>query len=101
MTSIKAVIVPAKTVFIGLLFVVLSGCAAKQLGRDSCATQLEIAWKELDIAKTEGFAGSVSYTKAVGLLSAAKFQQSIERYDSCLDKVSRARVYIAEANQGQ
>ncbi len=81
--------------------VLLTSCAATQVGRQSCASQLEAAWKELDIAKSEGFAGTVSYSKAVGLLSAAKFQQTIERYDSCINKASRARTYIKESKKGQ
>lgn len=79
----------------------LTGCAAKQAGRDTCAAQLDAAWNELDIAKAKGFSGTVSYGKAVGLLSLAKTQQTVEGYAGCVDKVKRARFYIAQAYKGQ
>lgn len=84
-----------------LIPLLLTGCSATQGGRVSCASELDSAWQELDLAKAEGFAGTVSYTKAVGLLSLAKGQQTIERYDSCLEKAQRARFYIAQSRQGQ
>ena len=40
-----------------LIALALAGCAGKTAYRDSCATQLDAAWKELDLAKagvTEG-----------------------------------------------
>ena len=36
---------------LALLALVLSGCAAKTAYRDSCANQLDAAWRELDLAK--------------------------------------------------
>ncbi|WP_341503784.1 hypothetical protein [Gallaecimonas sp. GXIMD4217] len=90
-----------KPLFPALLLALLAGCAGQPNGRGACAAQLDAAWAELDIAKTEGFAGTVSYTKAVGLLSLAKTQQTIERFDSCVEKASRARYYIAQSRQGQ
>jgi hypothetical protein len=44
-----------------LVVILLPACAAQSVGRDSCAAQLEAAWHELDIAKAERFAGTVSY----------------------------------------
>ena len=52
-----------------LFIVVLAGCAGKTGYRDSCATQIDAAWHELDLAKAEGFAGTVSYSKALSLLT--------------------------------
>lgn len=83
------------------LLSLMSGCAGKVVGRDQCASLLDTAWKELDLAKTEGFSGAVSYTKAAGLLTAAKTQQTLERYPSCIDKAKRARFYIAESRAGR
>ena len=57
-----------------LIALTLAGCAGKTAYRDSCATQLDAAWKELDLAKAEGFAGAVSYSKALSLLTGAKTQ---------------------------
>ena len=84
-----------------LAVILLPACAAQPVGRDSCAAQLDAAWRELDIAKAEGFAGTVSYGKAVGLLTGAKTQQTFERYEGCIDKAKRARFYIAESRKGR
>ena len=45
-----------------LMAIALVGCAGKKVYRDSCGTQLDAAWHELDLAKAEGFAGTVSYS---------------------------------------
>ena len=84
-----------------LAIALLSGCAASQDGRGACAAKVDLAWERLNIAETEGFAGSVSYSKAAALLSAAKFQQTIERYDSCIDKANRSLVYIDASMRGE
>ena len=84
-----------------LAVILLPACAAEPAGRESCSAQLDAAWHELDLAKAEGFAGTVSYGKAVGLLTAAKTQETFERYEGCLDKAKRARYYIAESRKGR
>jgi hypothetical protein len=61
-----------------LMALALAGCAGKTAYRDSCGSQLDAAWHELDLAKAEGFAGTVSYSKALSLLTAAKTQQQFE-----------------------
>ncbi|MCY1551434.1 hypothetical protein D9M68_877650 [compost metagenome] len=84
-----------------LLVLVLAGCAGKTVYRDSCANQLDAAWHELDLAKAEGFAGTVSYSKALSLLTAAKTQQQFEAYEGCTSKSERARFYIRESRAGR
>ncbi|GIZ11914.1 hypothetical protein [Pseudomonas sp. NCCP-436] len=84
-----------------LLAVALSGCAGKTLYRETCANQLDAAWKELSIAEAEGFAGTVSYSKALSLLTAAKTQQQFEAYEGCTSKSERARFYIRESRAGR
>ncbi|MGP0174700.1 hypothetical protein ACSVIJ_22860 [Pseudomonas sp. NCHU5208] len=84
-----------------LLAVALSGCAGKTVYRDTCANQLDAAWKELSIAEAEGFAGTVSYSKALSLLTAAKTQQQFEAYEGCVSKAERARFYIRESRAGR
>jgi hypothetical protein len=54
-----------------LIALVLAGCAGKTAYRESCGTELDAAWRELDLAKAEGFAGTVSYSKALSLLTGA------------------------------
>jgi recombinational DNA repair protein RecT len=84
-----------------LAMLLVSACAAQPTGRERCGAQLDAAWRELDLAKAEGFAGTVSYGKALGLLTAAKTQQTFERYEGCIDKAKRARYYIAESRKGR
>ena len=84
-----------------LAAVLLSACSAKVSHRSSCASQLDAAWKELDIAKVEGFAGTVSYSKALTLLTAAKTQQQFEGYRGCTQKAQKARFYIKESRAGR
>ncbi|MDI9712559.1 hypothetical protein QM261_18735, partial [Acinetobacter baumannii] len=64
-----------------VLALTLAGCAGKTAYRENCADQLDAAWKELDLAKAEGFAGTVSYSKALTLLTGAKTQQQFEAYE--------------------
>ena len=69
--------------------------------RENCADQLDAAWKELDLAKAEGFAGTVSYSKALTLLTGAKTQQQFEAYEGCTSKAEKARFYIRESRAGR
>ncbi len=84
-----------------LMAVMLVGCAAKTSHRSSCAQQLDAAWKELDLAKAEGFAGTVSYSKALTLITGAKTQQQFEAYEGCTKKAEKARFYIRESRAGR
>lgn len=87
--------------FCVLLIACLSACAARTDGRATCDNLVEQGWRELDIAKAKGLDGTVSYTKAASLLAAAKGQQVIERFPSCINKAKRARIYIAESRAGR
>jgi len=80
---------------------ILNGCAAKQTYRNHCKAEVDAAWKELDLMASNGFSGSVSYTKALGLITAAKTMQTVENYDSCVGKAKKARYYMAQARQGK
>ncbi|WP_437880589.1 hypothetical protein [Pseudomonas sp. LRF_L74] len=84
-----------------LLAITLCGCAARTTYRESCANQVDAAWRELDIAKAEGFAGTVSYSKALSLLTGAKTQQQFEAYQRCTENAEKARFYIRESRAGR
>lgn len=84
-----------------LIALVLAGCAGKTAYRDDCANQLDAAWKELDLAKAEGFSGAVSYSKALSLLTAAKTEQQFEAFEGCTEKAEKARFYIRESRAGR
>jgi hypothetical protein len=90
-----------RTIFLLLALVLLAdGCAVTQ-GRERCGALLDAAWKELDLAKAEGFAGTVSHGKAAALLAHAKGQQTLERYPSCVEAAEKARFYVAESHKGR
>ena len=83
------------------LFTAVTGCATTTQGRERCGLLLDSAWKELDLAKAQGFSGTVSYSKAAGLLTRAKANEMVEDYAECVDTAERARFFIAESRQGR
>lgn len=79
-----------------------AGCAGNpnsSLARQ-CENGLSVAYQELDFAKAKGFGGTVEYSKAASLLGAAKIQAEFGKYPNCIDKVRRARAYIAKSQAG-
>ena len=62
-----------------------------------CKSGLKVAYQELDFAKANGLSGTVDWTKAASLLSAASIQQEFGKYPNCVDKVRRARYYIEQS----
>ena len=81
---------------------IAAGCAGNpnsSLARQ-CESGLSIAYKELDFAKANGFGGTVEYSQAAGLLTAAKVQFEFGKYPNCIDKVDRARVFITRSQTG-
>jgi hypothetical protein len=83
------------------MLVALGGCATALQERDRCGNLVDAAWRELDLAKAEGFAGTVSYAKAAGLLTRAKANQAVEDFADCVDTATRARFFIAESRKGR
>jgi hypothetical protein len=79
----------------------LAGCGTTMTGRDRCAARLDQAWSAMNSAKVEGFAGSVSFAKAVGLITSAKTQQALENFERCADEAARASFYVDEARKGR
>ena len=79
----------------------LVACTAKTAYRSSCASESDAAWKELSLAKAKGFGGTVSYAKAVSLLTAARTMQTVENFDACYSNAKDAREYIRRSYQGE
>ncbi|MBV35976.1 MAG: hypothetical protein CMP47_11100 [Rickettsiales bacterium] len=81
---------------------VLTACAGARKGysAEQCRQAVDTAYEELNFAKSEGFAGTVNYTKAASLLTAAKTNQTFESYDACVDNAEKARFYIRESKKG-
>ena len=82
------------------LLAALTACAGSPddiaLARQ-CENGLKTAYQELDFAKAKGFGGSVDWSKAAGLLSAASIQNEFGKYPNCVNKVKRARHYIEKS----
>lgn len=83
--------------------VVLTGCAGQpQAGRNdlSCKQGIEYAYDELSFARSQGFSGSVAWSKAASLLGTAKVLEQVENYEQCLENVEKARFYIRQSQGG-
>lgn len=89
-----------KTLIWIALVAALSACSTTG-NRERCGTLIDAAWKDLDLAKAQGFDGTVSYGKALGLLTRAKANQTVEDFAECEDTASRARFFIAESRKGR
>jgi len=92
------------TIFVLALFLgAAAGCAGNPTSSqaDQCESGLRVAYRELDFAKANGFDGTVEYSKAAGLLTAAKVQQQFGKYPNCIEKVERARAYIVKSRQSE
>jgi len=83
------------------LAILLSACAHTPQYRSSCARESDKAWEELSIAKAKGFSGTVAYTKALSLLTAAKTMQTVENHDACYKDAKKAREYISQSYRGE
>ena len=81
-----------------LLLAACSGRVTSPAGQE-CVEGLRIANQELEEAKVKGFNASIQWIKAAGLLTDASVHQQLEKYESCADKVRRARIYIKEAEK--
>jgi hypothetical protein len=78
-----------------------SGCAGR-IATDqgqACSDGLRAANQELDLAKVKGFSGTVAWSKAAGLLTAAEWDKQVEKFPGCIDKVERARAYIRDSQK--
>jgi uncharacterized protein YceK len=79
----------------------LAGCSSRissDLAQE-CSQGLSQAEAEMQKAKADGLGDAVSLGKAAGLLTAAAIQKQFEKYPNCIDKVQRARAYIADARR--
>ncbi len=83
------------------LGICLSACAGKTQFRSACDQEIDAAWSELSIAKADGFSGTISYTKALGLITSARTMQTVENFDACYNQAKDARFYIRESRKGQ
>ena len=78
----------------------LAGDAKNGLAAE-CENGLKAATRELDLAKAKGLGGTWEITKAATLLAGAKIQSGFGKYPNCIDKVRRARAFIARSRKGK
>ena len=92
----------AKLALIGAIAASISACPGPprdpQLA-EQCERGVKVAYQELDFAKANGFSGTVAWTQAASLLSAASIQEEFRKYPNCIDKVKRARYYIEQSQK--
>ncbi len=92
----------AKVVAIIVIAGSLAACPAAPSDPEldaQCASGLSVPYDELDFAEAKGFSGTVAWTQAASLLSAASIQQEFRKYPNCVDKVRRARYYIEQSKK--
>ncbi len=91
-----------RSALIGVLGALVAACAGPPKDAElaeKCELGLKAAYAELDWAKAKGLSGTVDWTKAASLLSAASVQQEFGKYPNCVDKVNRARYYIKQSQK--
>lgn len=86
--------------FVFMLLAACTGVPKSSAQGQQCSRGLDTAYAELRTAKTNGLGGTVEWSKAASLLSAAKVQYEFEHYPNCIEKVNRARGYIRSAQAG-
>ncbi|NVK21231.1 MAG: hypothetical protein HWD86_01820 [Kangiellaceae bacterium] len=91
-----------KLLILSTVILSITACAGarKGMSAENCRSSIDSAYKELSFAESEGFAGTVNYTKAASLLTAAKTNQTFESYNACVENAEKARYYIRESKKG-
>jgi len=79
-----------------LTMFLIAGCETNPSSASArqCLSGLKVAKQELNYAETQGFSGTVEYTKAATLITGASIQYEFGKYPNCIDKVKRARRFI-------
>ena len=78
----------------------LAGCADaadRGLG-PACEAHLDAAESALARAKANSVGRAIDWTKAAGLIAAARTQQQFSEYQNCVLKAKRAKEIIARRN---
>lgn len=81
-----------------LAVVACSGKVATSAGQE-CGEMLRLAEREYEQVNTESLSGGIELMKASNLIAQASFAKQFEKFESCVDKARRARIYIEEARK--
>jgi len=84
-----------------LALVAVAGCSGKIATPkgQQCSDDLLAAEKDYEAVNTESLGSGVELAKAANFLSQAAFAKQFEKFDTCIEKVRRARIYIDEAKK--
>jgi hypothetical protein len=90
-----------KALCASLLLAFAAGCATKPVTDEErrCSEGLDAVGAEFKQAQISRFADNLTLLKASALLNAALAQKQFGKYAACLEKIERARVYIADAQK--
>ena len=74
----------------------IAGCQTNpdSLSARQCQNLLKLANQELNFGKAKGFSGTVEFTKAATLITAASIQYEFGKYPNCINKAKRPRRFI-------
>jgi len=75
-----------------------SGKVATTAGQE-CGEILRQAENEYEQVNTESLSGGFELMKASNLIAQATIAKQFEKFESCVDKARRARIYIGEARK--
>lgn len=84
-----------------IVAVLAAGCASKPVTDEErrCGEGLDAASAELREAQISKFSDNLTLLKASALLNAALAQKQFGKHAACLEKIERARAYIADAQK--
>ena len=84
-----------------LAIFLIAGCETNpsSASAQQCLSGLKADKKELNFAKSQGFSGTVEYTKAATLITGASIQYEFGKYPNCINKVKRARRFIRNSQK--
>lgn len=89
-----------RKIFVVTTMLVLSGCmdaGDRGLG-PACERELAAAEHEFSDAKANSVGRVIDWTKAAGLIGAARTQQQFSEFQNCFLKAKKAREIIARRN---
>jgi len=88
-----------KIILLTILFSTLTACGNKKhdpVLAGQCANSVDLASKTYDVTESSDTAGAAAMTKAYALITAAKFEQTLDNFSKCADKANQALGYIRQ-----
>jgi len=84
-----------------LPLVIVAGCGGKIATPrgQQCSDELRAAEKDYESVTTQSVGSGMELAKAANFLSQAEIAKQFEKFDACIEKVHRARIYIEEAKK--